>query len=333
MADLLSFAVFFLTLVGIYAVLALALNVQWGLTGLFNIGIAGFFAIGAYSSAILTTPPSAAHLGGFDLPIALGLAAGMVLSGVIALGIGIVTLRLREDYLAIATIGIAEIIRLVLKNEEWLTNGVRGIAGIPRPFEHLVGRGQDVIYLLIVGMAVVVVYLAIERGRQSPWGRVLRAMREREVAVMAAGKDIVRFRLESFVLGAAFMGLAGGLYAHFFSFISPEAFDPMYATFLVWVMLIAGGSGNNRGAILGTLVIWTIWAGTEFLTNLWVPAEYMTRAGSIRVMLVGALLLVILLVRPQGLLPESQFVAATTSRRRRGDGGAAATEEGGPQEP
>lgn len=317
--ELFGFAVFFLTLVGIYAVLALALNVQWGLTGLFNIGVAGFFAVGAYTSAILTAPTSADYLGGFGLPIPVGLAVSMVTSAAIAVPIGLITLNLRGDYLAIASIGIAEIIRLVLKNEEWLTNGVRGIAGIPRPFEDLVGKGQDIVYLLLVLVVVGVVYLALERGRQSPWGRVLRAIREREAAVMAAGKDIVRFRLESFILGSAIMGLAGGLYAHFFSFVSPEAFDPMYTTFLVWVMLIAGGSGNNRGAIAGALVIWTIWAGTEFLTNHLVPPEYITRAASIRVMLVGILLLAILLLRPQGLIPESQFVSGAADRCTRSD--------------
>ena len=315
--ELFTFAVFFLTLVGIYGILALGLNVQWGMTGLFNIGIAGFFAIGAYTSAILTAPGSADYLGGFGLPMPVGLLAGMVLSGAIALLIGLVTLNLREDYLAIATIGIAEIIRLALKNEEWLTNGVRGIAGIPRPFAGWFEDPTGVTNLLVVILVIVMVYVALERGRQSPWGRVMRAIREREVAVMAAGKDIVRFRLESFVLGSVIMGLAGGLYAHFFGFVSPEAFDPMYTTFLIWVMLIAGGSGNNRGALLGALAIWTIWAGTEYLTNKFAPPEFLTRAATIRMLLVGLLLEVILLTRPEGLLPESHFVSIADDRRGR----------------
>ncbi|UCH73100.1 MAG: branched-chain amino acid ABC transporter permease [Rhodospirillales bacterium] len=315
--ELFTFVVFFLSLVGIYGVLALGLNVQWGLTGLFNIGIAGFFAIGAYTSAILTTADSPGYVGGFGLPMAVGLLVGILLSGTIALLIGLITLNLREDYLAIATIGIAEIIRLVLKNEEWLTNGVRGIAGIPRPFAGWFDDPTGVTNLLVVALALVVVYAALERGRQSPWGRVMRAIREREIAVMAAGKNTVRFRLESFVLGSAIMGLAGGLYAHFFGFVSPEAFDPMYTTFLIWVMLIAGGSGNNRGALLGALVIWTIWAGTEYLTNAFAPPEYLTRAATVRMFLVGLLLEIILLTRPQGLLPESQFVTRREERRRR----------------
>lgn len=312
--ELFTFAVFFLTLVGIYGILALALNVQWGMTGLFNIGIAGFFAIGAYTSAILTSPEASDHIGGFGLPMPVGLAAGIVFSTGIALVIGMLTLNLREDYLAIATIGIAEIIRLTLKNEEWLTNGVRGIAAIPRPFAGWFDDPTGVTNLLVVLLVVVLVYLALERGRQSPWGRVMRAIREREVAVMAAGKNIVRFRLESFVLGSAIMGLAGGLYAHFFGFVSPEAFDPMHTTFLIWVMLIAGGSGNNRGALVGALVIWMIWAGTEYLTNRLAPPEFLTRAATVRMLLVGLLLEVILVTRPEGLLPESHFVSSADDR-------------------
>ncbi len=313
-AGLFSYAVFFLTLVGVYAVLALGLNVQWGFTGLFNIGVAAFFAVGAYASAILTSPANPDYLGGFELPMIVGLGAAMLLSGVLALLVGLITLNLREDYLAIATIGIAEIVRLVLKNEAWLTNGVRGISGIPRPLQDLASETQEIVYLVLVLVMVIIVYLALERARQAPWGRVLRAIREREISALAAGKDIVRFRLQSFVLGSMIMGLAGSLYAHFVSFISPEAFDPMYATFLVWVMLIAGGSGNNRGAILGAFAIWVVWSGTELLSNT-LPPDIVTRASAIRLLLIGVLLEAILLLRPQGLLPERRFV----TRSDRGD--------------
>ena len=135
LAGLLTYGIFFLTLVGIYGLLALGLNVQWGYAGMLNIGVAAFFTVGAYTSAIITTAASSGHLGGFALPVPVGLLAAMFLSGVLALAIGLITLRLRSDYLAIASIGIAEIVRLVLKNEGWLTGGVRGMAGIPRPFQ------------------------------------------------------------------------------------------------------------------------------------------------------------------------------------------------------
>ncbi|MGF1577698.1 MAG: branched-chain amino acid ABC transporter permease, partial [Cyanophyceae cyanobacterium] len=138
---------------------------------------------------------------------------------------------------------------------------------------------------------------------RSPWGRVLRAIREDEPATLAAGKSVLKFRLQAFVLGSMVMGLAGAIYAHFVNFISPEAFQPEFATFIVWVMLIAGGSGNNRGALLGALAIWGVWSGTELLTGQ-LPDALATRAGALRVLLIGVLLQVILLTRPQGILPE-----------------------------
>jgi len=310
-----SYLVSFLTFAGVYAVLALGLNMQWGFTGQFNIGIAGFFAVGAYTSAILTTPGSPAYLGGFGLPFLVGLGGAVIASTLIGVVIGLITARLRTDYLAIASIGIAEMIRLFIKNEDWLSNGVRGIAGIPRPLQ---GTPLDTPlgYLLVVAVFVVGVYFLVERAYASPWGRVLRAIRENEPATAAAGKDIANFRLQAFVLGSAIMGLGGGLYAHFFGFLSPEAFRPLYGTFIVWVMLIAGGSGNNRGAILGAVVVWGIWSVTELFTDM-LPAEYATQGAALRVLLIGVLLQVILVLRPQGLLPEKPPRLIARARRSR----------------
>ncbi len=303
LAGLLGYAIFFFTIVGIYAVLVLGLNVQWGYTGQINIGVAAFFAVGAYASAILTTAASPDHLGGFHLPFLLGLVGAMICAGILAFFVGLITLKLRGDYLAIASIGIAEIVRLFLKNEEWLTNGVRGIPAIPRPFSGLSGGGDPVVFLVLILVFVALTYLALERLFRSPWVRVLRAIRGDEDAVMAAGKNVLRFRMEAFVFGSMIMGLGGGLYAHFTMFISPEAFDPMFGTFLVWVMLIAGGSGNNKGALLGTVIIWAVWSGTEIFTSR-LPEEMVTRASAIRIFLIGLLLEIILILRPEGLLPE-----------------------------
>ncbi len=300
LSGLASYGVFLLTLAAIYGVVSLALNVQWGMTGLFNIGIAGFYAIGAYCAAIVTTPPSPSHLGGLGLPFGAGLMVAMAVSGLVAFFVGLLTLKLREDYLAIATIGISEIIRLVLKNEDWIGNGVRGIAGIARPLS-----ANPLVYLAVVLLVLAATYFAVERARKSPWGRVLRALRENELGAQAAGKNIYRFRMEAFVLGSMIMGLGGALYAHFIGFVSPEAFEPVFATFLVWVMLIAGGSGNNKGAVLGAFVIWVVWSGTELLTNQ-LPADYVTQGSALRVLLIGVLLQVILLRRPEGLLPEER---------------------------
>ncbi len=302
LGGLLNYAIFFATFAGIFAVVALGLNVQWGLSGQLNFGIAGFFAIGAYASAILTSPQVATRLGGFDMPIIVGLFAAIAFSALAAWAVGWITAGLRTDYLAIATIGVAETIRLVVKNEDWLTNGVRGIQAIPRPAGEWFGPNAWIM-LSVVALCLALAYAAIEAARASPWGRLQLAIRENERGATAAGKDVARARLEAFVLGAAFMGLGGALYAHFFGFISPEAFGPNFSTFLVWVMLIAGGSGNNRGAILGSFVIWLIWSGTEILTNR-LPLEFVTQAGALRLLLIGLLVQLVLIFRPKGLLPE-----------------------------
>lgn len=300
---LMMYAAGLLTLGGIYAIVCLGLNVQWGFTGLFNLGIAGFFAVGAYTAAILTTPEISSEVGGLRLPIPVGLAAAAVLSGAVAYAIGRITLRLQSDYLAIATIGAGEILRLILKNEAWLTNGTRGIPAIPRPFEGLPAPWDHLAFLAFVAFVVAVVYALLERARRAPWGRVMRAIRENEAAARAAGKDTMRFRLEAFVVGSMIMGLGGAIYAHYVKFISPEAFEPMMTTFIVWVMLVAGGSGNNRGAILGALLVWAIWSATEFVT-LRLPPEWTTQAAYLRVFLIGLALQVILQKAPGGLLPE-----------------------------
>ncbi len=302
LAGLYGYLVFFLSFAGIYAILTLGLNVQWGYTGMLNVGIAAYFAVGAYASAILTSPAATAHLGGFGLPIGVGFVGAMIMAGLIGCLVGLITLRLRSDYLAIASIGIAEIIRLILKNEAWLTNGVRGIDRIPRPLDGIV-PGFDSLLLLGMIMALVLIcFVAIQRSYRAPWGRVLRAIRDNETAAQAMGKNSFMFRLQAFTFGCAVMGLSGAVYAHFVGFISPEAFDPVFATFLVWVMLIAGGSGNNYGAVLGAVVIWGVWSGTEIVIGR-LPDQIVTQAGAMRVLLIGLLLQVILLTRPEGLLP------------------------------
>ncbi|HEV7369152.1 branched-chain amino acid ABC transporter permease [Arenibaculum sp.] len=292
-----------LTMGGIYGVLALGLNVHWGFTGLFNAGIAGFFAIGAYASALATSAPSPDHVGGFGLPIPVGLACAMVFSGAVAWAVGRICLRLRSDYLAIATIGIAEILRLVLKNEAWLTNGSRGISNIPRPFEDLGLPWAQIAFLGVVLAILGAVYLLLERGWRAPWGRVMRAIRENDRAAEASGKDVVRLRLEAFVIGSMIMGLGGALMAHSFKYIGPQATEPLMTTFLVWVMLIVGGSANNRGAILGAMVIWAIWSATELFTAR-LPPDWAVRAAYVRVFMVGLLLQVVLQRFARGLLPE-----------------------------
>ena len=300
---ILNYLIFLITMAGIYGVMALGLNLQWGLTGLFNIGVAGFFAIGAYVSAIMTTAETGKHLGGYGMPFALGLVAAMIASGIIAWGIGRICIRLRSDYLAIATIGIAEILRLILKNEGWATNGARGISNIPRPFETLPGSLAPLSYMILVLALVAVLYWFLERGQKAPWGRVMRAIRDNEPAVRAAGKNVERFRIEAFIIGSALMGLGGALTAHFIKFVGPEATDPLMTTFLLWVMLIVGGSGNNVGALVGAGVIWTAWSATELITARF-TGDWAVRVPFLRLFLIGLILQIVLQKFSRGIVPE-----------------------------
>ena len=289
---------------GIYALLCLALNIQWGMGGLFNAGIAGFFAVGAYTSALLTTAASSKHVGGFELPVIVGLIGAGLLAGLAGWIVAKICVRLKSDYLAMASIGISESLRLVIVNESWLTNGSLGIAGLPRPLDDLFqGRALDVFYLVFVWSIVLVVYLFSQRLYDSPWGRSLRAIRDNEVSAAAVGKDVEKFRVQTFVIGCAIMGVAGALAAHYFRFLSPSATDPLMITFLVWVMLMAGGSGNNIGAIMGALGIWTLWSATEIFTSR-LPPEWITRSSYIRMLLVGLLLQVVLQRFRAGIFPE-----------------------------
>jgi len=341
-SGIMSYLVSFVIMASIYAVLTLGLNVQWGYTGLFNIGIAAFFAVGAFTSALFTTaPPSGAlaafsqQLFGFGAPFLVGLIAAGIVSGLLALLIAGPTLRLREDYLAIATIGIAEVTRLVFQNERWLANGPQPMRGIPQPlhclvenpvcswlpgpiaglFEGFTARDYTFVYLFIASLVVLVVYIVLERAIRSPWGRVLRAIREEESSVAMSGKNVAAFRMQSFILGAIIMGMGGSLYAHYMVSIDYSHFDPLYATFLVWVMLMLGGSGNNRGAILGAFLIWGVWTGTTFIIDLARPAlaaissDLPARGPYLRYLLVGLLLLLILLYRPKGVIPEEKYVS------------------------
>jgi branched-chain amino acid transport system permease protein len=193
---------------------------------------------------------------------------------------------------------------MVIVNEDWLTNGSLGITNIPRPFDGLLeGREADILYLVIVWLIVGIVYLICNRLYDSPWGRTLRAVRDNEDAARAVGKDVDSFRLQTFVIGAALMGVAGALSAHYFRFLSPEATEPLLITFLTWVMLMAGGSGNNKGAIIGALSVWAIWSMTEIFTNR-LPAELATRSSYIRMLLIGLLLQFVLQKYRSGLIPE-----------------------------
>ena len=329
-AGIASYAAGFAVMAGIYAVFALGLNVHWGSTGLFNIGVAGFFALGAYTAALMTTqPPDPAlfedfkfggnwsEIGfldlGIDLWFFLGLGAATIVCGVVALAIGYVTLRLRDDYLAIATLGIAETVRLFFLNEKWVANGSKGLYRIPKFLDDWISpEYYDYLYLVVVLAVLGVIFVAVDRAVKSPWGRVLRAIREDETAAEASGKSVFRFKIQAFILGAVIMGIGGALYAHNIGFLSPQTFDPLLATFVIWVMLMVGGSGNNRGAILGAFLVWGIWSGTQFLDRVFTDFNLDPNfPPNFRFFMIGALIVAVILIRPGGILGEERRVART----------------------
>lgn len=316
--ELISYGAFFLTMALTYAIICLGLNVQWGQTGLFNVGIAGFVAIGAYVSALLTTPDVAERIGGFGLPIAVGWLGGAVVTSIVSFLIGALTIRLRADYLAIATFGVAVVVQLCALNLEALTGGPFGIGFIPRPFADL--AATPLIFSLanfaVVALLVIALYVVLERLARSPWGRVLRAIREDEPAALALGKSAVGFRLQAFAIGGGIMGLAGAVQAHFIGFIAPDNYMPML-TFQVWAMLIVGGSGNNRGAILGAVLVWAIWAGSAGAVAAIFPPGEQARAAALQIVMIGVALCAILLLRPRGILGEQRVVSRHLGRLRR----------------
>jgi len=308
-----DYLVFFAIQALIFAVVCLGLNLQWGYTGLFNIGVAGFYLVGAYAFAILCGPSYAGHLGGFGLPYAVGLVGALIAAAVVAFVVGIPSLRLREDYLAIVTIGIGTVLQLIALNTAWLTGGSQGVSGIPRPaLPQWLGVGRNVPMLVLVVAVVLVVYAALETMVRSPWGRVLKAIREDETAAASLGKDAFAFRLQSFVIGSSIMGLGGALYASFIGFVSPVDFMPIM-TFQVWAMLIVGGSGNNKGAVLGAVLMWAVWTGSGSAVQALLPPDWQVKGGAAQIILIGLILMLMLVLRPRGLIGEERVVSREAS--------------------
>ena len=310
MIGLISYIVFFLIVSLIFSISVLGLNLQWGFTGLFNAGIAGFTAIGAYTMAVLTGPSRDVVFGGFELPFVVGLLGAMIMSGIGAMVVGLLTLRLNHEYLAVATFGIAVTIQLVCLNWEYLTGGTLGLIGIPNPTRDWVdgSLAQNALFLCLVLVFGGIAFWALEQIVKSPWGRMLKSIREDEVAAASLGKNPVRVRLEAFVLGCMLMGLSGALYVAFIGYVSPWDFLPIL-TFQVWTMLIVGGSANNRGAILGALIVWGVWTFSGFVISRVVPAEIQTQGGAMQAILIGLVLVVTLLFRPRGLIGEELHVS------------------------
>ena len=319
-----TYFLFLVGLAGMYALLSFGLNAQWGFTGLINFSVAAFFGIGAYGTALMTASGSPIA-GGFS-PL-VGLAVALVVALALALIIGIPTLRLRADYLAIASLGLAEVVRLIVLNERWLTNGSAGLRGIPSFFvgwpvlstfpEAMPGLRLEVIpgspviletafwqaslnVLLVLAFAGAA-YFVLRRAHQSPWGRVLRTIRSDEDLARALGKNTYSFKMQSFILGSLIMALAGVFYAHLNLYVGPGDLDPI-TTFYAWVAVILGGSGSNRGALFGGIVIVTIREGTRFLNDVALPID----PAPLRLLLIGVVIVAVMRYRPQGVLPPQR---------------------------
>jgi branched-chain amino acid transport system permease protein len=293
-----------LTFVSLAVLLGFALNVQWGQAGMLNFGLAGFYGVGAYTAAIL----SKAGVDGLTATVA-AIAMTAALSALVSLA----TLKLREDYLAITTLAFAELVRLVLTNETWLTGGTNGIRDIPRPLIGLVGGDQyELFFLLLCLVLVAVTYLLLDRIIRSPFGRALRAVREDDVVAATLGKNVLALRVKAFAIGGAVIGLAGALHAYYFTYIDPGEFAG-FVTVYAFMAVIVGGKGSNRGLLLGACTVMVLLEGTRFLKDF-VPFLSAQQAASLRLALIGAGLVLILIFRPEGISSEYRLSIGKSSR-------------------
>ncbi|WP_375456352.1 branched-chain amino acid ABC transporter permease [uncultured Methylobacterium sp.] len=295
-----AYLVTVLVIVAIAILVGLALNIQWGCAGLVNFGVVGFVALGAYATALLT--PVAGWF-----PAMLAAAASTALLSVL---IALLSIRLADDYLAIVTLGFGEAVRLVLLNEDWLTGGALGIAGIARPFSGLVAPQHADLALLGFALALVaIVYLVLEALVRSPLGRVLRAVRDDPVVAASLAKPVLILRIKAFAVGGAVMGLAGALHAFHMTYIDPSQFTAITTSY-AFMAVIAGGRGSNPGLLIGAGTIMLLLEGTRFLKDL-IPALDGAQIAALRLGGVGVGIVALLLLRPQGLLREPRRTAAS----------------------
>jgi branched-chain amino acid transport system permease protein len=285
-------------------------------------------------------PALAGYLGGLGLPVLFAWPVGGLLAAGAAYVIGNTALGLRSDYLAIATLGIAEIVIAILKNEDWLARGVKNVIGLPRPVpyevdlqnnpgfvESAAGFGLDattastlyvkIEYGLLFAVVLIVLLVLSQLALNSPWGRMMRAIRDNETAARAMGKDVTARHLQVFVLGSAICGIAGAMMTTLDGQLTPGSYQPLRYTFLIWVMVIVGGSGNNLGAVLGGFLIWFLWVQVEPMGHLfmslitagmadgsWLKAHLLDSVQHMRLLTMGIILLLVLRLNPRGLLPE-----------------------------
>ncbi len=275
----------------IFALFSLGLNLQWGFTGLVNFGHVAFMTIGAYTTVLLS-------LNG--VPWGLAFLIASAIAGLLGVAIGSTALKLREDYLGIVTIGVSEMVRLFVNNEAWLTKGTGGVQDFPLPLVSLIDRQYYSFVLLILLLITVgIVYWRLQWLVRSPWGRVLKAIREDEEVAKALGKDVFGYKLQAFAIGGAIGGMAGAFYAWQLTTVYPDNFVPLI-TFQAWTIVTIGGAGSNLGVIIGAIVFQFYNAIPRFL-----PEQLRADGGrfeAIQLILIGLTLILLMLWRPQGIL-------------------------------
>jgi len=285
-------------------------------------------------------PATEGYLGGLGLPILLSWPVGGLLAAAAAWIIGKTALGLRSDYLAIATLGISEILIAILKNEDWLSRGVKNAIGIPRPVPYEINLQSDpyfveqvtslgidptvastlfvkILYACLFSIVLLLLLWLSERALNSPWGRMMRAIRDNETAARAMGKDVTARHLQVFIIGSAICGIAGAMMTTLDSQLTPSSYQPLRFTFLIWVMVIVGGSGNNIGSILGGFLIWFLWVQVEpigyWLVDLItatmsednpIRTHLLKSVAQMRLLIMGLFLLVMLRFNPKGMIPE-----------------------------
>jgi len=337
-----------ITLIGTVAVAVFVRRRTAGTTRLlaiFAVAVVGYFLTRSFFDPAVNAIESfdaarTGYLGGLGLPVIFSWLVGGVFAAAAAWLVGKIALGLRSDYLAIATLGISEIIIAFLKNEEWLSRGVKNVSGLPRPVPYEIdlqqapwfldlastlGASPVVLSSLYVRLSYVLLFAAVlvillwmaERALNSPWGRMMRAIRDNRDAAEAMGKDVTGRHLQVFILGSAVVGIAGAMLTTLDGQFTPGQYNPLRFTFLIWVMVIVGGSGNNWGAVLGGFLIWFLWVEAEpvggwlmsvvtsgLAADSGLRAHLLDAAPYMRPLTMGIIMLLVLRFAPRGLIPE-----------------------------
>jgi len=280
-----------LVMVMIYVVLAQSMNLQLGYAGLYNLGHVAFFGIGAYTSALIA-------MAGW--PEELGMAVAMLVAGGCGALVAFPVLRLTGDFFGIATLAFAEMAYIFFLNERWLTNGPMGLPGIPRP--QWIGQELTALplYLLMALLLTVAAHLGLRRLVKSPFGRALKVVREDEQVARALGKNVLALKIKAVAVGTGLAGLAGALWAHYVTYISPADFT-LQTTILILLCVVLGGKGSLHGPILGAIIVIFFQEGLRFLP---IPADLNRFVAPIQGMVFGLALIVLMRKRPSGIWPE-----------------------------